>query len=400
MSHQTITTKGELEALCQRLADADRIGFDTEFVSEDSYRPQLCLIQIATPTELAVIDTIQLKDVRPFWKQLACGSQQTIVHAGREELNFSLTSVESRPARLFDTQIAAGFVTNEYPAGYAALISKILGHKPAKGETRTDWRRRPLSDAQIEYALEDVRYLMPLCDRLSEMLAAHGRTEWLEAEMSVWQDEVEAARTRQRWRRVSGVAGLSQRSQAVVRELWRWREQEAERRDMPPRRVLRDDLLVEIAKRKTADPQRIRAVRGMERSGLRKSIPELAECVHRALEAPEADFPRRVRRDLPPQLNLLGQFLTPALSSICRSAQLATSLVGTASDVRELIAYQLEFDVPDTSRPPALAVGWRAQVVGKLIDELLSGKKSIRIDDPNSDHPLAFDDVPDNALPG
>jgi len=393
VQHFTITDSQQLDAFCDRLASASVIGFDTEFVSEDTYRPQLCLIQVATESEQAVIDPIALPEVDRFWQQLADGDHETVVHAGREELNFALTATDRRPARLFDTQIAAALVSTEYPAGYGSLISKFLGQKPSKGETRTDWRRRPLSPAQIHYALEDVRHLLPLRNEIKTRLEKRNRLGWLADEMASWQDEVEAARLRQRWRRVSGIAGLSARSLAIVRELWQWREQQAENRNSPPRRVLRDDLIVEIGKRKTADESRILAVRGMERAALRKAAPELAASVQRALDLPNDQCPHKIHRDLPSQLNVLGQFLSPALNSICRSAQVATSLVGTATDVRELIAFRLGFDGAETESRPALAVGWRAELVGNLIDDLLTGKKSIRIDDPCSDHPLVFDDV-------
>ncbi len=388
MSYHHIATPGQLAEFVPRLANADAIAFDTEFVSEDTYRSDLCLIQVAAGDELAVIDPLAAGDVSEFWQAIAAGGHETIVHAGREELVFCLAATGRRPANLFDIQIAAGMVGYEYPAGYGALLSKVLGERPQKGETRTDWRRRPLSRQQIEYALNDVRYLRAVRDRLHEKLAALGRLEWMQAEMTAWQDEVEAHRTAERWRRVSGTNGLSARALAIVRELWRWREAEAARRDSPVRRVLRDDLIVELAKRRSADPKQIRMVRGMERGDLQRLLPKIAEHIAVALELPEEDLPRTERRDTPNQINLLGQFLSSALTSICRSAQIAPSIVGTASDVRELIAFRLGYGGDE---PPVLARGWRAEVVGQVIDDLLAGRKSIRIADPLSDDPLAFE---------
>ena len=387
---QHITTPKQLAEFVGRLADVETIAFDTEFVSEDTYRSDLCLIQVAVGGELAVIDPVSAGDTKAFWEAVADGRHETIVHAGREELVFCLTATSRRPSRLFDIQIAAGLVGYEYPAGYGALLAKLLGERPQKGETRTDWRRRPLSRQQIEYALDDVRFLPAMRDRLHDKLAALGRIEWMQAEMTAWQDEVEAARTAERWRRVSGTNGLSSRSLAIVRELWRWRDAEAARRDSPVRRVLRDDLIVELAKRRSADPKQIRAIRGLERGDLQRLLPKIAEHIAQALELPESECPRTERRETPNQLNLLGQFLSAALSSICRSAQIAPSIVGTASDVRELIAFRLGYG---DSEPPLLARGWRAEIVGQLINDLLSGNKSIRIADPKSDHPLVFESV-------
>jgi ribonuclease D len=148
-----------------------------------------------------------------------------------------------------------------------------------------------------------------------------------------------------------------------------------------------------MAKRKGDSVERIRDVRGMHRGMKPEMLNEMAECVKRGLAAPLGDIERPSQEAMPSQLNLLGQFLSPALSSICRNANVATSLAGTATDVRDLIAYRLGFVSGGNPEPPLLATGWRAGLVGHLIEELLAGKKSIRIEDPMSEHPLAFDVV-------
>jgi len=388
MSHTHITTARQFDTFCDELAKAEVIAFDTEFVSEHTYRSQLCLIQICTPEQLAVIDPQEVGDVTRFWEVLAEPAHQTIVHSGREELGFALSAVGRLPADLFDVQIAAGLVGDDYPAGYGSLLSRWLGVTKHKGETRTDWRRRPLSRQQLEYALDDVRYLIPLRDKMVARLTKLKRLEWMQAEMQDFQTEVAAIRTRERWRRISGISGLSARSLAIARELWRWRDSEAQKRDIPSRFVLRDDLLVELARRRTADVRQIRAVRGMERRELERALPKIAEHIQLALDLPQQDLPQSERREVPNQINVLGQFLSTALTSLCRQLELAGAMVGTASDVRDLIAFRLGFVTDET---PALARGWRAEVVGTLIDDLLAGKLSIRIADPLSDHPLAFE---------
>jgi ribonuclease D len=388
----TITRQRDLEALCERLQTASILGFDTEFVSEDTFHPELCLIQVVTPDELAVIDP-QTVDVRLFWQAVADGERTTIVHAGREELSFMLRAVGAGPQRLFDVQLAAAFCAAEYPASYGAVVGRFLGRQPMKGEQRTDWRRRPLTDAQIDYALEDVRYLLPLYERLTDTLTRRNRLAWLDEEIDHWQQEVAAAQDRKDWRRVSGVGTLNARSLAIVRELWMWRQNEARRLNQPPKRLLRDDLLVEIAKRKIDKPDQILAIRGLQRGDLRRKARELADCVRRGMAAPLERGERSPQGEPPSQLNLLGQFLTPALTSICRRAEVAASMVGAASDVRELIAYRYGFGGADPNETPALLRGWRAELVGNLLDDLLAGKKSIRIADPSHEDPLAFDAV-------
>lgn len=391
MSYANIVTDDQLQQYCRQLAGAKSISLDTEFVSEHTYRPVLCLVQVLADGQPALIDAMTIDDITPFWEALASPGHETIVHSGRSEVEFCLRSVGRLPAGLFDVQLAAGLAGVEYPANYGALISKLLNESPAKHETRTDWRRRPLSDRQIQYALDDVNYLPPLRETIVGRLEKLGRLDWLRQEMDAWQNEVERAVTRERWRRVSGNSGLNARSLAVLRELWRWREAEAERRDKPVRRVLRDDLLVELAKRRTADPERIGAVRGLERGDIKRRLPEIAAHIQRALDLPEQECPQKKQAERTQQLPVLGQFLFAALSSICREVQLAPALVGTPSDVRDLIAYRTAEPGRHRDNPPRLSQGWRAEVVGRLFEDLLSGKVSVRIGDATSKSPLLFE---------
>ncbi len=393
MHYRNVTTDQELREYCRQLPHGESIAFDTEFVSEHTYRPVLCLIQVAVQGQLAAIDAMAVEDIGPFWEAIAQPGRRTIVHAGRGELEFCLRAIGRRPAGLVDVQIAAGLAGVEYPAAYATLIAKLLGQRPQRHETRTDWRRRPLSRRQIEYALDDVRHLHSIYDALHARLSRLGRLTWLEEEMATWQDQVDHSLSRERWRRVAGCSGLDGRRMAVVRELWRWREAEAQRRDKPVRRILRDDLIVELARRATAEPERIRAVRGLERGDLQRRLPEIAACIRRALDLPEQEFPRVTAREPQAKHSVLGQFLFAALGSICRDVDLAPNLVGTPGDIRELMAYRIGGKGNRDGKPPRLAQGWRAELVGHLFEDLLAGKTAIRIEDPTSDHPLAFDAI-------
>jgi ribonuclease D len=388
--HEFIRTQSELADFCREAAAATSIGFDTEFISEHTYWPRLCLVQVAALDRLAVIDPLAIDDLSPFWELLAEAERETIVHAGREELGFCRRAVGRTPANLFDIQIAAGLTGMEYPAGYSTLIAKVLGAKLAKGETRTDWSRRPLSARQIEYALDDVRYLHAMRDRITESLERLGRAHWLREEMDAWEESVRDASGPERWRRMPGTSRLDRRSLAVVRELWNWREAEAQRRDTPVRRVLRDDLIVELAKRRTSEPKQIRLIRGMDRGDLQRHIGKIAEATGQALCLADDALPASGRHWTGPQLTLVGQFLATALGSICQSAQVAVGLVGTVGDVRDLVAYRLGLPRGDETIP-ALATSWRAEVVGKKIESLLAGESSLRVTDPLSEAPIALE---------
>jgi ribonuclease D len=389
-SFDLVTSDTQLRQLVDRLAGHGHVAFDTEFVSEHTYRSQLCLIQVAAPDTLAVIDTLKVRELEPFWQLLTDPGRTTIVHAGREEMGFILQAIRARPASLFDVQVAAGLVDHDYPAGYASIVRRFLNLPTNTGETRTDWRQRPLSPAQLEYAIDDVRHLEKLWRKLQGKLESTGRAAWMASEMAVWQDDVEESFIRKRWRRVSGLNGLSRRELAIARELWHWRDSVAESRDMPPKRVLRDDLLVELCKRKSADERQISAIRGMQRSDLRHIIHGISEAIARGLALPDEECPGGERhRAPPPQLAVLGQFLATAVAGVCRQMHIAPSLVGTASDMRDLLAHKLGYF--DGEREPLLASGWRAEMVGSLVDDLLTGRASLRIGDLTSPDPLVID---------
>lgn len=390
MSYLEITTDAQLIRYCHRLAKCRTIAIDTEFVSEDTFRPELCLIQVAADDELTVIDPSAIKDIRPFWVVLATEGHETIIHAARSEVEFCLDAIGRPPAGLLDVQVGAGLAGLEYPTSYGALISRLLKKKLGKHETRTDWRRRPLSKRQIDYALDDVRHLAEIRTILGQQLEAAGRGDWWPEEMKRWLDNLYESRDSDPWRRVSGNSGLDPRSLAILREIYAWRSEEAAYKNRPAKRILRDDLVVEIAKQKTADIRRLQRIRGMER--YRKQLDQIIDRIQIALEIPDEECPRQGRSNRTPQLAVLGQILFAALGSVCRKQKLAPSLVATPNDIRYWVAYRANPKQYKNAPPPALTEGWRAEVVGNLFEELLSGKKRIRITNPTSDFPLEFED--------
>lgn len=390
-NYEYIKTSEALEEFCGRASKSKFIGFDTEFVSENRYRPELCLIQVATDDELALIDTVELRNVDPFWDLLVSGDHVTIAHAAREEFLFCFRSRKKRPKNLFDVQLAAGFVGIEYPSSYGNLVSRLVGKTIDKGETRTDWRRRPLSDSQLDYALQDVIHLKPLYNKLLKRLQNMGREEWLYEEIHEWENSLEQSETEPQWRRISGIMNLKRPALAIVREVWIWRDEEARKRNRSPKRTLPDDLLVEIAKRGTSDLKRLKAIRGIQNRISSGNLPAISKAVEKALELPKDQYPARLPRSRTVSLGLLGQFLTTALNVVCRRSQIAPSLVGTANEVRNFAAWRLGLIKLD--KEPELLNGWRAEIVGQLIDKVLEGKIAIRVDDPSSDTPLVIEEL-------
>lgn len=389
--YQLITTTEQLIEFCERSSDSPFASFDTEFVSENQYRPELCLVQIATESEIVIIDTLAIKDLQPFWNWLTSGERVTLVHAAREEFLFCARDCGKWPSNLFDVQLAAGMVGMEYPSSYGNLVQRVLGVEVDKGETRTDWRRRPLTDRQIDYAAEDVVHLKPLYDQLTKKLNALDRLAWMEEEMTQWQTDLEKTITEPQWRRVSGIANLKPAALAIVRELWILRDKEAKRQNRSPKRVLPDDLIVELARRGNSNPKQLKAIRGFENRVSRFMSDDIGKAIEKANNLPDSQLPPRNRRNKSANLGLLGQFLTTALKIVCKTESIAPGIVGSADSVRTMAAWKL--GMLKLKSPPELSRGWRAKIVGTLVEKVLDGTYAIRVGDPKSDEPLILESL-------
>jgi ribonuclease D len=384
--HETVTTPEQLEKLADQLRQEPWFAFDTEFVGGPNYSPRLCLIQIFTRNMEVLVDAQTVSNLSPFWEVVCEASPEKIVHGGRVEAEFCFQAVGKLPAGWFDVQLAAGFVAEEYPAGYAKLVEKFLGVTLGKAETRTDWRRRPLSPEQIEYALADVRYLPALREKLESALAHHGRWGWFQEETQRQLTEIKERLTESCWWKIAGARNLDRRRLAILRSLWTWRDQLARAQNRSPRSILRDDLLLELARRATADPKQIAAVHGFEQPRLQRMIPSLSLCIKGALTLPEDKWPLPIPAPpVVPQAKVLCQILFAILIQLCHEKQIAVGLVGSPNDIRDWLAYRLYQTLPT---PPKLASGWRAEFVGTVFEEALAGRISLRIGNPLEEFPL------------
>lgn len=398
MNYKLVEQQHQLPELIEAVATSPIIGFDTEFVAEDSFRPDLCLVQISTASEIFLVDPKAVKQLDAFWQLLVDPARKVIVHAGREETLFVYRATGKTMPGLFDIQLAVGILGGEYPASYGNLLNRVLGKVLDKGETRTDWRARPLSASQLDYAALDVLHLPQLYGVLEQALIKENRLGWFEEEMVRRQGALIDTQLREAWHRIGGVQSMRGRQLAVVRSLWKWREQRAEQRNMPARRVLRDDLLLEIAKRAWTDPAKIATIRGLHHSGMQRLLPELAACVNEGLANPEPAWPgqRVSKRARPPAL--LQQFLTAAMAYICRCHNIATAIVGTSDDVRDLIVYWIEGGDDGGGDPPSLLLGWRGDLVGQPLHDIFTGRKALRVLDPLDDMPLGLCDTSDSEV--
>jgi ribonuclease D len=335
------------------------------------------------------VDLLALDDIGCFWKAILDTGTEVVVHAGKEELSACLLQAKRMPERVFDVQLAAGLIGMGYPLAYGGLVRQALGIRLHSNETRTDWRRRPLSGKQIEYALDDVRHILQVRDVLASQLEERGRLGWFEGETERMLQRIETQSTEVRWRRISGAGRLSRRELAVLRELAHWRDACARKVNRPVKHVLRDDLLIEMARRQPASPDELRRLRGV--GSLRRNWEKsVIEAVAKGLALPEDETPERVQRSSSGDQSMVQKLLFAAMVHIAKDQGVTTELLGTNEDLRQLVAWHLNGRDPDEA--PLLATGWRAELCGTRLADLLDGRllMGIRANGPG----LELDFVP------
>jgi ribonuclease D len=387
-----ISSKAQLVALADHLRSSGRFAFDTEFVSEDTYEPVLCLMQVATRDRLAIIDPLAVADLSPFWDVVFDPSLQVVMHAAGEDLRICLLRTGKLPARVFDVQIAAGLVGLSYPLSLVNLVGQVLDVSLTGGETRTDWRRRPLSAAQVEYALDDVRYLLDLADEFARRLVELGRAEWAQEEFADFLASIAGRAEEERWRRLPGLHQLSRRGLEMARRLAGWREDEARRQNRPMRQIMRDDILVAIAKRQPTNRRGLESLRDFNRPGLLNKSDQILRTLDHARSVPDEHLPDLLtRQEELPGLSTVANLLVAGLAQCCAQSQVAGSLVANVSDIKQLVRWHL--DGREESRRPALLQGWRSELCGAVLLDLLEGRLALRVADPASDFPVALEPV-------
>ena len=386
LPEMVVTGPDDYRECLEHLATVDCLGLDTEFVGEESYRPELCLIQVSTPARLIVIDPYTCGDLTEFWELLRDPKRVVVVHAGREEVRMCTHAIGKPPANVFDVQIACALIGMTYPIGYAGLVQELLHERMSKGETLTDWRRRPLSANQIRYAFDDVRYLLPLWTTLSTRLKRLKRTVWAEEEFTSFvAHAILDDPSVEKWRKLKGLGALNRPELAVAREVYVWREQFAARLNRPPRVLLRDDIIIEIARRGATNAIDLQSLRGLPR-GENEAI---LAAIQRAVNLPADERPEvQLRDNDPPHVTTLSGFLAVALAEFCRQEYLAAGLVATMHDVRQLVrSYQ-----PGAGEriDCGLDEGWRATAVRPYLESILNGTMVLRVADPRSMNPVTI----------
>lgn len=371
-SNALITTDEDLAIFCDLIGKSDVIAVDTEFMREKTYYAKLCLIQVASPTLAACVDPFSLSDLEPLLDILLNGQNIKVFHSARQDLELFYDNWQKVPQPLFDTQIAATLLGYPDQIGYANLVQNLLGTQLDKSASRTDWSRRPLSKEQISYALDDVRYLIQLYPVMQKKLDDLGRLKWLENDFTaIIQPELYNKKSTESWRRVSGHGKLRPKQLNILKQLTTWREDTARTRNKPRKWVISDDILHSIVRQPPGSLEKLGQIRGINSALVQKDGTEIVNLIKSADAIPQSQWP-----SIQPQVRLtadedaLADMLLTYLKHIAASQKISPSALATRKEIEKLA--QGNTDIP-------LLSGWRKQMAGDAMTELLNGKHTLRI---------------------
>ena len=361
-----------LETVCGTLSQAPWFAIDTEFLREKTYYPKLCLVQVATPDMVACIDPLVLDDITPLLDVIFDPQITKVMHAARQDMEILYHLRGAVPASVFDTQIAALLLGLPDQVGYGNLVQELLGVSLHKLHSRTDWSQRPLDEAQVDYAADDVIYLAQAYQLMQEKLRESGRLDWLADDLRSLSDPaLYAAHPGNAWLRVKGANKLSGAALSILQALAAWREEKAQRLDRPRGWLLRDDVLLDIARHRPGTPQALGKIRGLHENTVRKHGDELLALVGQAADTTPAPFPARKLR----------QRLTPAQDAAVDVMQAVVRLVGEENGINPAVLAnrnQLEQLLLGNTDVPILQ-GWRKQLAGERLQGFLEGRLNVRM---------------------
>ena len=364
--HRWVDQQGDLEAIVRTLLEQPRYAIDTEFHRERTYFPALALVQLAWPDELVLIDplAVDITALRPLFES----DVEAVFHAAQQDLDVLTHAVGAVPKRFFDTQIAGGFVGYGTPS-LVAILNGEIGINPPKGDRLTDWLRRPLTEAQRDYAALDVAYLLEVQDKLTAQLQELGRVDWVhQACDELRARPVSGQQPDEAWARLKDVRGLRPRPRAVARAVAAWRERTAMERDVPVRQVLPDLAILGIAQRQPNDAKELSQARGVDDRFSRGKVA--SQILAAVAEGKRADPPEarngtdELERDLRPAVTLISAWV----SQVAKSERIDTSMLATRADLVAFLAGD------ESAR---LAHGWRAEILGEGIERLVTGRAAL-----------------------
>ena len=370
-----IATTSDLSAAVERLRVHPVITVDTEFLRETTFWPKLCVIQMASPTEAVVVDALaEGIDLTPFFSLMGDEKVLKVFHAARQDIEIIWHEAGFVPTPVFDTQVAAMVLGFGDSIAYDQLVQRLTSATIDKSSRFTDWSRRPLSEAQMAYAISDVTHLRDVYAKLASQLEKRGRAHWMQGEMAtLTSPETYRQAPEDAWKRIGGRI-RKPRDLAILIEVAAWREREAQSRDVPRSRILKDDTLFEIAAQAPDTPEKLSHVRmvpkGWERS---RSGQELIEAVKLGIARDPASLPAiNTPRSLSNGASATVELLKVLLKMVAEKQGVAAKVIATSDDL-EAIAENDEADVMALQ-------GWRRELFGEKAIALKHGKLALAIE--------------------
>ena len=371
--YEYIEDDDALRRFCETLATASYCAIDTEFIRESTYYPELALIQIATEDRLACIDPLALADFEPLGELLANPDLIKVFHSSSQDLEILYQKFGRVPAPVFDTQLAAAVLGFNHQISYADLVQQITGVSLEKKHTRANWTRRPLSSDELDYAMDDVRYLLDVYRELENRLQQNNRRGWIEKDLAAMSDaENYQVQPQSLWKRLKGVQKLKGERLQIASELCQWREQLAQQQNRPRRWIAKDDAIIEIARHKPADRAALARIPELPEKTQQRHGDKILAAVAHAQTVNSSEWPRHDKfNNLDARQMALGDCLMALCRVIAENNKIALATLATRKDIDNLVLNQ---------KSSRLTQGWRFAMAGERLLEFIHGQSAISAD--------------------
>lgn len=373
-NYQYIDSDAKLAQFCAGLGGTSYCAIDTEFIRESTYFPILALIQIASEDQLGCIDPLAIDNFKPLTELLVREDLLKVFHSPSQDLEILYQKFGEVPAPVFDTQLACAVLGYNHQISYADLVQQITGVQLEKKHTRADWSRRPLSEDELDYAMDDVRYLLPIYAHLQAQLESSKRGSWIEKDLLAMSDAANYQLDMSMlWKRLKGVQKLKGEKLQIASDLCQWREALAQQHNRPRRWITKDDALVEIARQRPANLDALSSIRELSEKTVKRHGDRLLQIVAHAATVDASAWPRHDKRN---QLNARQLALGDCLMALCRviadENQIALATLATRKDIDNLILNQ---------KSSRLSQGWHFAMAGEQLLNFIHGQSSLSVVD-------------------
>jgi len=373
-----LTTEKGLADFCDQLNSSPTLAIDTEFVREKTYYHKLGLIQVSDGTHCAAIDPIHISNLEPFLSLVRNQKKVKVFHAARQDLEILHRLCDGVIQPVFDTQIAASVVGWGSQISFAKIVNKVLGKKIDKSESYTDWCRRPLSERQIEYALDDVRLLFPVYENLIKVLKRLNREEWLQGEFVPLEDpdNFKAPNLEKLYMRIKNIRTLAPKNFAIICELAQWREKEAQVRDCLAKNIVRDESLLELARKAPIDSEGLRRIRGLHKNEITRSKKNILAAIQRGLNLPLDQIPKLPEFEIYKAPPGIEEMLSALVQIRAEKLKIEPSVLADRKKINDFVKC---FDQKLSLENHPLFCGWRKQAIGNQLYLALTGEMALAI---------------------